>query len=69
MNSKFREIACKAGFSMSQAYSAEFNEFSELLIKEVLSVFDKVGEYDGPYAPYINGRAEIKIKKHFGIQI
>lgn len=41
MNTQFRKIACEAGFSISQAYSAEFNEFSERILTEVFNALLK----------------------------
>lgn len=66
MNSKFREIACKAGFSMSQAYSAEVTDFSDLLLTEVFNALRK-NKANLTVEQWFDAWCEIK--KHFGIEV
>lgn len=59
MNAQIQKIAKESGLSISQAYSAEFNKFAELIIKECARV---ASDYDG--AHYV-GTA---IEQYFGVE-
>jgi hypothetical protein len=37
MNGRIRELARDSGLSISQAYSAEFNKFAELIVRECIA--------------------------------
>jgi len=60
MKELIRKIARESGLSISQAYSAEFNKFAELIVQECIqAVYD-----DGQDAEYYQDR----IKKRFGVE-
>jgi hypothetical protein len=62
MNERIRKIAKESGLSISQAYSAEFNKFAELLIEECVEVV-KWTPSMFPNDEYVKN-----IKEHFGVE-
>jgi hypothetical protein len=73
MNAKFRNIASQSGFSMSQAYSAEFNKFAELLMQECIQAIEdstpKISSGDhGRGLQLGHDRAILALKNRFGVE-
>ena len=72
MNPVIRKLAKESGMSISQAYSAEFNKFAELIVRECAEVSEQSQwlEAKGEYYEGFN-EAMIyvanKIKQHFGV--
>ena len=69
MNERIRKLAKESRLSISQAYSAEFNKFAQLIVAECLDVV-AMRIYLGPEEIC---RQECKalaseIKEHFGVE-
>ena len=63
MNERIRELAKESGLSISQAYSAEFNKFAELIVRECARVaYRNVCYGNGETGP------DHDIKQHFGVE-
>lgn len=73
MNAQFRDIASQSGFSMSQAYSKEFDKFAELLMQEcILAIEDSAPKIaNGGYGRGLQlgyDRAILALKNRFGVE-
>lgn len=74
MNERIRKLAKESGLSISQAYSAEFNKFAELIVRESIKLSQPQVEYpvDGTWIEkaYWEGcyDSSNRIKEHFGVE-
>lgn len=62
MNSQIRKIARDCGLSISQAYSAEFNKFAEMIVRECIDIVGVGGEFAS------RPKLVEKLKEHFGVE-
>lgn len=65
MNAQIRKIAKESGLSISQAYSAEFNKFAELIIEECADLLDEELTLQKMEKGVVPGDL---LKRHFGVE-